>query len=261
MENESTQNQFIKLTELLIKIEKNTSDKKEKKSAIEIFIMPLIILFIGTFSTIYITKVERENTNNNISKDRDINIIHNKEQKDIQSLDLFQKLILSNNNRDKELAIRLLNSIDPSMAINFALAISLNRTEDRSISFLAYKFGKQYENEKFLEKVLFDMHIVLVDDISSTPVYRIQENLKNYDTGYPQLVDFIYRVMDRRIINGRSISLEMINGTLCDLMDGKQVIDLDNLNEDIVEKAIKLSFIERNMSLKDKIKTIKDCVY
>ncbi len=203
---ESSKESIIETAEKLL-----TKTKSEKKSKLEIFILPVVLTLIAVLSSITITYINNKNAER-----------YNEVQKRVQSLDIFQKLI-SGDSADKEMAVRLLTTIDSSTAVKFAYAISTNRSEKKEIVKAAFNIGKQLDKGRFLEKMLISGNIALHVKESSRTEEEMRKDLDNVFSGYPQLAEKIILVLDRKTLIGNPASFDFINGTANGKLDDNAV--------------------------------------
>lgn len=252
----STEKTFIRKEDFASQIQQleqrinDTIDKKlNQKSKLEIVTMPLAVVLITVIGSLIISFSTTAITNANIKKDRAIAKQQQETQKNLQAVELFQKLITAGNTkREKEMAVRILNTIEPKLAFQFAYAIATNRSEDKDIAYSAFLVGKQMNQAGFLKKIMGSMNIVLVDENSDNRPEDVEKWLSDYDTGYPQLVEKIYLLMDRKAFYGRSVGIDMINGINQNEHHRGIIYDISEIENEKLSNALLQSWRKRNRS-------------
>jgi hypothetical protein len=117
------------------------------KSLVEIVLMPLAITLVGTIGTYILSRQQIESSN--IASRAQIESSENLARSDqqIKVLEIFSEKITSTDVRERELAVRILQSVDPALAEKLATAIAETETEDKGVRKLAQQIAQQ-ESEK-----------------------------------------------------------------------------------------------------------------
>jgi hypothetical protein len=104
--------------------ENNT--KTEKRSFNEVFLTPIIIAVVGLLGTFLITRQQIKSANTNA-----------KSELQIKLLEIFSDKITSKSSEDRELAVRILNTLDEDLAKKLASVIVESNTNDSLIRSIA----------------------------------------------------------------------------------------------------------------------------
>jgi len=106
----------------------------DKKSVIEIVLMPLVIAVVGIMGTVLITAQQQENakalTEAQLKSTEERSIA----DRQIRVLEMFVEKITSSNERDKILALKILEELDPGLAASLASAVSMTETTGTEVS-------------------------------------------------------------------------------------------------------------------------------
>ena len=132
-------------------------------------IASIILCYYFSTATNVITKTQMELTD-----------INTKNAQQLKSMEIFLELIKSEIPREKEMAVRLLHILDKEMALELAISIATNKSEDANIALAAFRIGKQIDSAQFLEAILRTMNISLSDNNPEI----VQGYLNNPDSGY-----------------------------------------------------------------------------
>jgi len=109
----------------------------DNKSWVEIVMMPLAVTLVGTVGTYFLTQQQLRSSE--IASQAQIESSENLARSDqqIKVLEIFSEKITSANVRERELAVRILQSVDPVLAEKLAKAIAETETENVSVRKLA----------------------------------------------------------------------------------------------------------------------------
>ena len=100
----------------------------DKKSWIEIFLMPLVIAGVGILGTYLITQQQADNADNKADSDRQVKI-----------LEIFAEKITNEDEKQRLLAIKLLRVLDDDLAEKLASAVAEAEPEESKIKEVAIK--------------------------------------------------------------------------------------------------------------------------
>ncbi len=215
----------------------------DKKKVFEILITPIIITIVGSFSTYFITHSQLKSSENisaaQVKSAENIAASNNQ----ISEINLFKDLIIGTSAREKELAVRILYSIDQDLAIDIAYALSTNRSEDLIVAQTAYIIGKDINKLKFQKNIMTSFNIYLSDkNVEQAEIY-----LNDPFSGYSALIDSIYKVMNRKTLKGNSVPLDNINGYYLKLVKSNNpIVDEDFINVEKLKDAILFCWNEKN---------------
>jgi hypothetical protein len=107
---------------------------ENKKSLLEIILMPIIVGLVGVLGTYFISMQQIASAEKSARSDQQIKM-----------LEIFSNKITSPNKNDQELAVRILNTMDPELARNLATAVFESDSVDSSIKNIASQyFEKSY---------------------------------------------------------------------------------------------------------------------
>ena len=116
------------------------------KSWMEIVLIPIVIAIVGTVSTYLITKLQSENTARTIqaqinSSERiaQAQIQRGKIEQQIKILDIFSEKILSDDDKQRILALKLLRVVDQDLAIALTGVVADDKTESKTVRKAARK--------------------------------------------------------------------------------------------------------------------------
>ncbi|HEX9653390.1 MAG TPA: hypothetical protein VGA99_06745 [bacterium] len=119
------------------------------KSWVEIVLMPLAITLVGITGTYFLSRQQIESST--ISGRAQIESSENLARSDqqIKVLEIFSEKITSENVRERELAVRILQSVDPALAEKLAKAIAETESEDARVRELAQDIARQEAEKGF----------------------------------------------------------------------------------------------------------------
>lgn len=114
---------------------------QNNKSWVEIVMMPLAVTLVGTVGTYFLTRQQLRSSE--IASQAQIESSENLARSDqqIKVLEIFSEKITSDNVRERELAVRILQSVDPVLAEKLAKAIAETETENVGVRKLAQKIA------------------------------------------------------------------------------------------------------------------------
>ncbi len=94
----------------------------EKKSFMEIVLMPLVVAAVGVMGTYFLTQQQQSNALAKADADRQVKI-----------LEIFAEKITSPDERERILGLRLLEAVDPDLAAKLAHAVAEGEKEDSKV--------------------------------------------------------------------------------------------------------------------------------
>jgi len=208
-------------------------------------IASIILCYYFSTATNVITKTQMELTD-----------INTKNAQQLKSMEIFLELIKSEIPREKEMAVRLLHILDKEMALELAISIATNKSEDANIALAAFRIGKQIDSAQFLEAILRTMNISLSDNNPEI----VQGYLNNPDSGYQQLSEVLYRVLDRSTLDGRTVPLDNINASVMKNHDASSpILEINYFNSVFVKNAILEKWREKNSA--SRAHTFEEIIY
>lgn len=110
----------------------------DQKSVIEIVLMPLVVAIVGIIGTVLITGQQQKNTQALSEVQLKSTEDRSSADRQIRVLEMFVEKITSGNERDKILALKILEELDPDLAAKLASAVSMTETDNSEVS----KFAK-----------------------------------------------------------------------------------------------------------------------
>lgn len=142
--------------------------------------MPLVIAFVGSVGTYFLTKQQIQSSM--ISSQAQIESSANLARSDqqIKVLEIFSEKITSDDVRERELAVRILQSVDPALAEKLAKAIAETETEDVQVRKLAQRIAETEASRGYSFPVIgsfktMDEALTFVKNIpSSSLLYPIE---------------------------------------------------------------------------------------
>jgi hypothetical protein len=197
---------------------------------------------------------------NDINAKSQMEITERKNENDLQlkSIEIFLELIKGNSQREKEMAVQFLRILDEEMAFDLAISIATNKSEDRDIALAAFRIGKQIDSARFLENILKIMNISLSDNNSEA----VRGYLRNPDSGYQQLAEVLYIVLDRSTLAGRAVPLDNINNSVLrghSRSDSDPILEVASFNKETVKSAILTRWREKNRA--SRLSTFDEIIY
>lgn len=150
----------------------------ERKSWIEIILMPLMVALVGIVGTHLITAQQEKNAREKASADRQIKI-----------LEIFSQKITSRDKEDRILALRLLSAVDDNFAAKLAIAVSQTEPQQSEVSKVASIVAEEATARAGLLPRVY-VHICKEDDRSAAR--SVAEKLKTKGfivPGIERLVD------------------------------------------------------------------------
>lgn len=94
------------------------------RSMLEIILMPIVVVFVGTLGTLVISSQQQESATRlgrtQLQAAREMAAA----DRQVQVLDLFAKKIASDDQNDRVVALRLLSAVDSDLALKLAAAVS-----------------------------------------------------------------------------------------------------------------------------------------
>jgi hypothetical protein len=109
----------------------------EQKSVIEIVLMPLVVAIVGIIGTVLITAQQQDNTQALSEAQLKSTEDRSSADRQIRVLEMFVEKITSGNERDRILALKILEELDPGLAAKLASAVSMTETTNTEVSKLA----------------------------------------------------------------------------------------------------------------------------
>ncbi len=119
----------------------------EKKSFMEIVLMPLVVAAVGVMGTYFLTQQQQSNALAKADADRQVKI-----------LEIFAEKITSPDERERILGLRLLEAVDPDLAAKLAHAVAEGEKEDSKVQQVAYQVARQAEAIARFEPRVFLHH-------------------------------------------------------------------------------------------------------
>lgn len=114
----------------------------ENKSWVEIVLMPVVVAAVGIIGTVLITKQQNDSAEmlraTELEKTQEIAIA----DRQIKVLELFADKILSPNQTQRVLALRLLTAVDGDLAKKLAYAVAEDESESPEVKALAIQVAK-----------------------------------------------------------------------------------------------------------------------
>ena len=205
-----------------------------------------------------LTKMQIELTNSNSKNQIEITERMNKHELELKTIEIFLELIKGETLREKEMAVRLLHILDKDMALELAVSVATNKSEDANIALAAFRIGKQIDTAHFLETILGIMNISLSDKNTAT----IRGYLNNPDSGYQHLAEILYIAMERSTLDGSSVPLDIINAYVM-RMHGTTIpiLGINSFNISYIKSAVLESWREKNSSRVSRVFAFEDIIY
>jgi len=210
-------------------------------------IASIIVCYYFSTATNVITKTQMELID-----------INTKNDQQLKSIEVFLDLIKSEIPREKEMAVRLLHILDKEMALKLAISIATNKSEDANIALAAFRIGKQIDSAQFLEAMLKIMNISLSDNYPEI----VQGHLNNPDSGYQQLAEVLYRVLDRSTLDGQRVPLNNINESVLRNHGrniNQPILEIKSFNSTFVKDAVLERWREKNSA--SRAHTFEEIIY
>ena len=218
----------------------------------------LVSIFIGVAANI-ITKTQMEIANNNAVNQMEINDKNNEKDRQLKTIEIFLELIKSEKPREKEMAVRLLHTLDKDMALDFAVSIATNKSEDADIAMAAFRIGKQIDSVRFLESILKVMNISLSDYQRDT----VREDyLGDFSSGYQQLSEVLYSVLKRHTLDGDKVPLDNIFDSVREKhgRDEKNpILEISSFNDVFVRESVFEKWREKNRA--SRARSFEEIIY
>lgn len=195
----------------------NQDSKRLKRY--EIVIMPLVLIVISSIMTYLITNSQNKNTirvtETQIAGDKLLarsqitsseNIAASENQ--IKLLEIFKEFIGDNTPQKKEIAVRILSSIDKKLGLDITFALATTTSESYKVRKLAFDVGMNIDRVVFSQKILNSLNMVYTEDTLNNPL----EELNNFDSGYPVLIEAMYDLLNTKELKGNTVPFSTING-------------------------------------------------
>lgn len=165
------------------------------------------------------------------------------EKDDGELLAQFRLLMQSDNKRDKQIVIGLLYEMESDLAVRVAFALAIDREEDWDICQFAFKAGMDIDAITFSKLVLEYMNLHFSGSLSN----QVESYLSDPLSGYPQLVEEIYSLMNRKSLKGQGAMINMVmynylQGDSASVLNGP--IDEQRLQDSILDNWNRIN-IER----------------
>ncbi len=117
----------------------------EKKSILEIVLMPLVIALVGVMSTWAITLVQQENSERQIIAQLESAEKIAEGNLKVKALEIFKENIFDEDAQKRKIAISMLSSLDPELGLSISTAIAENEEEQAEIRALAGKAAEEIQ--------------------------------------------------------------------------------------------------------------------
>jgi len=216
----------------------------------------IILCFVVGISANQINKTQIKITDANMKNQSVITENNNKSEQQLKSIEIFLELIKSENPREKEMGVRLLNILDNEIALKFASTIASNKSENKNIALMAFRIGKQNDIARFLEAILKNMNIYLSDKNTEEVIKYLNDPF----SGYQQMAEIVYYVLDRNMLDGNAVPINIINAEVM-RSHGKNtpILDINFFDIEKVKDAIFESWKIKNEASSSS--TFKEIIY
>jgi hypothetical protein len=154
------------------------------------------------------------------------------------------------------MAVRLLHILDEDMALELAISIATNKSEDRDIALTAFRIGRQIQPDAFLVALLDIMNVSLSDNNYEA----VKEYLADPYSGYQQLAEALYLVCDRSSLQGKPVPIDNINRDVMTSHGARSpILETTRLDRTLVAEAVLAGWKEKNSSAR--VNSFSDILY
>ena len=146
----------------------------EKKGLLEIVLMPLVVVLVGTVSTHFITAQQHKSAETLAAADREVKL-----------LEIFSEKMASNEESERIYALKLLGTLDSNLATRLAQTVLENEREQPKVLQTANQIIEEAKARENSLPIIY-LHVRSTEYQSGALV--VSEKLKNYGYFFPNFV-------------------------------------------------------------------------
>ena len=158
----------------------------EKKGLLEIVLMPLVVAVVGALATYFVTKQQIRSADLLSRTQLRSAAEQSKAEQKVKILQIFGEKITSERPEDRELAIRILSTIDSELAVKISSAILQNEAEDVNVRKAAQEVRTNSVSD-FLARLEGGSYAVVV--ASADNEHSAEAEVEKLKGKYPELFE------------------------------------------------------------------------
>ncbi len=132
---------------------------EQKKSLLEIVLMPLVITLVGIISTVSISIVQLRSSEAQAEATRQSAEKLALAEQQLKILEMVNERLFSEKTEDKKLAIGLLLALTPELSQKIASVIQADESQPEAVRIAANEIKNLYVKEKYCDPVYFGIKV------------------------------------------------------------------------------------------------------
>lgn len=170
-----------------------------KKSVIEMVLMPLVVALVGIGGTYFITTQQERNAKT--SKDAQLESAREMADADrqVKILEIFAEKVASKDQQERILALRLLDALDPALAEKLATAVKQGEPEQSEVRKVADQVAEEAKTSLERRAIILIRNLFSDDpQVRKAAAQDLIQRWRNESNIVLMLVDFANQNMDNK---------------------------------------------------------------